>query len=158
MRFGKKKTKIFFQQKFSRGSLIFGGLKKISSPPPLNNEPSFRDLSLFTGRGAGDFEGPLILASRQGGHLFLRQMFLKPENFPGGSLIFGGLEKNLNYGQGAGDFEGGPLILASRQWEVLIFGAKFYVFREKIRLHYLHYLWVGGTAYRRGALFWRPRK
>ena len=24
----------------------------------------------------------------------------------GGSLIFGGLEKNLNYGQGAGDFEG----------------------------------------------------
>ena len=25
----------------------------------------------------------------------------------------------------------GPLILASRQWGVLIFGAKFYAFREK---------------------------
>ena len=75
---GKNKTKNFFQQKFSRGSLIFGGLKKISSPPPINNEPSLRDLSLFTGMGAGDLEGAAYFGkSPMGGIYFWRQNFLK---------------------------------------------------------------------------------
>ena len=63
---GKNKTKKNFSKKFFLGgALFFGGLEKqnLRPPPPINNEPSLREASLFMGWGRFYFQN-IILAPR----------------------------------------------------------------------------------------------